>query len=70
MIRVGAAIEHHDDQFVGGRIVIYLLEIIRMACTWTDEHDEGQCRRQRRQAVTQRWQTVTMEALCTVVSRG
>src|SRR6266446_10236067 len=47
MIRVGAAIEHHDDQFVGGRIVIYLLEIIRMARTWTDEHDESQCRRQR-----------------------
>jgi len=47
MIRVGATIEHHDDQFVGGRIVIYVLEIIRMACTWTDEHDESQCRRRR-----------------------
>jgi len=31
MIRVGATIDHHDDQFIGGRIVGYLPEIIRMA---------------------------------------
>src|SRR5258707_14526058 len=48
MIRVGPAIDKHDDQFIGDRIVGYPSSIIRMADVLTDEHDASKRDRQRR----------------------